>query len=234
MRTRTLAWVGAALLLMPGTSHARKIGYMPTSEQLNAQATVVCNGEVISTALTGPNLVSVYAGGGSGGYAETWMTARVKVLHVFKGSAPAEIVFKYRVPQPNVLLFNSPIHMHLAAGERYRFFLKPGQAKGEFVSVLDGRIDDGYGFQTLCPTEANDSPFLGTNEAVRIALDYLHRKKPGAHYDPALTHVRSDPGGIVDEVTFAASHNLGAEEATVAVFLDRTVDEKGSRLNDHL
>jgi hypothetical protein len=205
---------------------------MPTSEQLNAQAPVVCNGEVISTAYIGPNLVSVYAGGVSAGYPETWMAARVKVLHVFKGSAPAEIIFKYRVPQPDALLMDSPIQMHLAVGERYRFFLKPGSAKGEFIIVLDGRIDDGYGFQTLCPDEADDHPFLGTNEAMRIALDYLHRKKPGVQFDPALTSVRPEPGGMLDEVTFAVSNNRGAEEATVAVFLDGTVDENGSRLNE--
>ena len=161
------------------------------------------------------------------------MSARVQVLHTFKGTAPVEIIFRYRVPQPSAFLVNSPIHLRLEKGERYRFFLQPGSKKNEFLGVLDGRIDDGFGVQLLCPDEADDSPLLGTSEAVRIALDYLHGKKPGVQYDGALASVWPEPGGLVDEVTVAASNNSGAEEATVAVFRDRTVDVTGSHLDKH-
>jgi len=133
VRTRSLAWVGAALLLLPAICHARRIGYIPRPEQLSSQAALICTGKVISMAYTGSNLMSVYDGGVAQGYPETWMSARVKVLHVFKGSAPAEIVIRYRVPRPNGLLCDSPIHMRLATGDRYRFFLGSASEQGEFV-----------------------------------------------------------------------------------------------------
>lgn len=221
------------VLLLPLTSHARRIGYVPTAEQLQEQATLVCNGRVISIEPTGPDLTSIYAGGVPQGYPETWMSAHVQVLHTFKGTAPTEIIFRYRVPQPSGFLMNSPIHLRLEEGERYRFFLKPGPSTGEFVCVLDGRIDDGFGVQLLCPDEADDSPILGTSEAVRIALDYLHAKKPRFTYDPSLTSVWPEPGGMEEEITLVASNNSGAEQATVAIFRDRTVNEKSSQLDEH-
>jgi hypothetical protein len=231
MQTRQFASV-ALLLLGHGVAQARHIGYIPTTEQLETPATLVCIGEVLSTASSGPDLISVYTGGVLQGYPETWMSARVKVLHVFKGAAPAEIIFRYRAPQPQALLEDSPIHVRLIGGNRYYFFLKPGLKAGEFIGVLDGRIDDGFGVQTLCPEESNDSPPMSDAEVVRIALDYLHRKRPGVRFDLSLASVWPEPGGIEDDVTVATSNNAGAEQAKVAVFRDRTIDETDSRLDE--
>jgi hypothetical protein len=229
---RPLASVALLLLLGHGVAQARAIGYIPTTEQLEAPAALVCNGKVLSTAYSGPDLISVYVGGVPQGYPETWMSARVKVFHVFKGAAPAEIIVRYRAPQPQALLVDSPIHVRLIEGDRYYFFLKPGPKDGEFIGVLDGRIDDGFGVQTLCPEESNDSPPISDGEVVRIALDYLHRKRPGVPFDSSLVSVWPEPGGIVVDVTVATSNNAGAEQAKVAVFRDRTIDETGSRLDE--
>jgi hypothetical protein len=159
------------------------------------------------------------------------MSARVKVLHVFKGSAPQEIVLRFRMPQPNLMLVDSPIHMGLAQGARYRFFLKPAAKKDEFVDVLDGKIDDGFALQSLCEDEADNNPYMSNKEAIRLALDYLHKKEPAISYDPKLVSAFPEPGGSAVEVMVATSNNSGARQATVAVFRDRTIDEQGSQLD---
>ena len=47
-------------------------------------------------------------------------------------------------PEAECFFGRPPIHLQLAAGERYRFFLKPAATAGQFVSVLDGTIDDDF------------------------------------------------------------------------------------------
>jgi hypothetical protein len=230
VHARSLASVALLFVGLAGNAQARAINYNPTLAQLETPSAVVCNGEIISTPRSGPDLFSVYKGNGPQGYPETWMSARVRVLHVFKGSAPAEIVFRYRVSQSEAGV-DLPIHVRLYQGDRCRFFLVPAGKQGEFVSVLDGRIDDGFGVQILTPNEGDDSPPMSEAEVVKLAFAYLHREKPGIPYDPKLTYIWREPGGIVTDVYARTSNNARTPEAMVAVMGDRTIDEARTRLD---
>lgn len=224
-----------AFLTIPGMgAQARKIAPIPSLGQLEAASTLVCNGQVIDTALTGPDLISVYKGGVPAGYEETWMTAHVRVLHVFKGAAATLMVVRYRVPRPNAFLGDPPIHLQLAAGERYRFFLKPAATAGQFVSVLDGTIDDDFSLQTLCDDEADDSGPMSDPQAIRAATRYLVRQRSAFAIDSRLVSVWPEPGGLEVEVTFDASQNRGARQAVVWVMRDGKVDENHSKLDQTL
>jgi len=72
---------------------------------------------------------------------------------------------------------------------------------------------------------------MSSAAAIGIAIDYLHRKRPGISFDRGRTSYFPEPGGTSVTVTMATSVNSGAEEATVVVLNDGAVDEAASRLN---
>src|ERR1700735_4152098 len=75
-----------------GASEARQVlAFLP--EEMEPQATLVCNGVVLSVEPTQPRQILHDAVFGP----EVVMVAKIKILHVFKGEAPPPIEFHYHI-----------------------------------------------------------------------------------------------------------------------------------------
>ena len=143
---KTLAFV--LVYAISASSLSARLFRIPTPEELAQKATLICNGRVES-------ITEGRTDKGTGGSWDsiTFFTAKIKVLHVFKGEAPSEIEIKYR-SGPNVP--NGPIQVDLIKGERFRFYLKKGMGESSFVGVLEGKYDDGFAVEPLPPKEPDD------------------------------------------------------------------------------
>lgn len=211
-----------ALLLWPIVSEGRQIQpFLP--EDMEPLSALLCNGTVLSVETTYPR--EVINDGIFG--PEVVMVAKIKILHVFKGDAPEQIEFQYRVsdlPIPDRYMATLPTHPYLKEGERYRFFLNPGKTPGSYVGVLDAKTDDGYDVEKLCQAEADDSSYLKKDEAIKIARDYLHSKNLDATYDweHLLISYNCDTAEWYVELPKFTGWSAGG--ARIAIRGDRTVD----------
>lgn len=147
-----------------------RIILVPKPEEMADQATLICNGvvEAITENSIDKDLVRPWD-------SVTHLTAKIKIVHVFKGNAPPEIEIAYRSgPHPP----NGPYQIHLTEGERYRFFLKNGKSGSSFVSVLDKQYDDGFAVEPLAPKEPDDSPYVSEKEAKALVEQWLKQNHP--------------------------------------------------------
>jgi hypothetical protein len=213
-------------------SEARPVqSYLP--EQLKPLANLICNGTVLSVEQTELK-DSMYPYITPPAIHERIMRARIKVLHVFKGAAPAEIELRYTTWIPDKMMGNNPEHINLQKGERYRFFLKPDEAHSGYVGVLDGGADDDFAVELLSPNEPDDSPYLQKDEAIRIALDYARSKRPGETFEPSQANVLPNPndaGGASWCVTLVNGSGPVTNHSNVTVLGNRSVDEAHTDLD---
>lgn len=165
----------ALFLCLAGHVGARPVLTI-TPEQLVERADVVCNGLVLDVTKTGRKGEVVLHG--NKGLAAEWWKARIKVLSVFKGSAPTEIEMTF--PQLDwekvKMVNNGPLQIGIAPQKRYRFYLN--HAAKAYVGALDGEFDDGGAVEALSATEPdNEPPFLKV-EAQRVAQAYVDKWRP--------------------------------------------------------
>jgi hypothetical protein len=164
VRTGRLAIVTAVICLSPLLAQARVI-LPPAVDDMENRATLVCNAVVESITKVGPI-------GPPTGIYKVRMEARLKILHVFKGSAPKEITYYYGAwgngEPPNATSFE------LSTNTRYRFFLVPGTPKGDFTDTQFDAIDELFGIEPLGSDELDDSPPMKREEAIRLATTTLH------------------------------------------------------------
>jgi hypothetical protein len=188
MMTKTLAL--ALIYAISASSLSARGVRVPGPDELAAQSTLICNGLVESIAEDGTDK----------GHVNPWesvnhFTAKIKVLHVFKGDAPAEIEIKYPLG-PNGL-GNGPIQIQLTAGARFRFFLKSGPNAPYYVGVLDGQYDDGFAVEPLSPQEPDDSAYIPQAEAIAIAKQWVkdnHPELPPLVENPRLRSIDGRSG----------------------------------------
>lgn len=231
MRAPNRLIVSVSLLFLFTVSCAARPVRPWLPEELEPRADLICNGTVISVEDTGIKMNSSYPNVSPPSLPEMVVLAKIKVLHVFKGKAPAVIEFRCRVLQPKTEIGDGPEHVDLGKGLRYRFFLKPDKTGDGYVGVLDGNIDDNYAVEFLCPNESDDSPYLQKDEAIKLALDYLHAKIPGETFEPSRTRVNCNPegsGGASWCVMFSNTADARSNYSYVTVRGDHTIDEKYS------
>ena len=190
-------------------------------EELETQASLICNGTVVSI-----EEVGVRDNSYPGVIHEMRMRAKVKVLHLFKGTAPDEIELQYTTAAPaRVGMMNAPLHIGLQKGKRYRFFLKAAGLNGEFVGVLDGKIDDDFAVEALSPDEPDTSPYLHQDEAIKLASDDIRSKHPGVSWDSdrTIAHCLSGSFGTYWEVFLFKTPTSNSVTWRVEVLNDRKV-----------
>ena len=166
------------------------------------------------------------------------MLAIIKVLHVFKGEPLAEFEFQYRISDASKPERNGAMHIDLEKGKRYRFFLKPGDAPGQYVGVLDGNFDDNFAVEMLWPDEPDDSPYLHQDEAIKIAREVLKLRNLDSQLDWSQAdwshpNVQCFPEGEKGATwNVLLFHPLGQPGGTVLVAVrgDRTIDPDQTRL----
>jgi len=220
IRLFCLAWI-----LGIGMGEAR-ITRPWSPEELEPQASLICNGTVLSIDETGMTKDFTYKNVYPPTFREMVLQAKIKVVHVFKGQAPEEIKFSYRVQMPGPD-FDGPDHVDLEKGKRYRFFLKPGDTPGQYVGVLDGQFDDNYAVEELWPNEPNDSPYLPKADAIEIAREYAQSKKIELKSKWTQISVVSFPtvrSGAVRYVIFSNPQAKSHGFLALIVRYDRTVD----------
>jgi hypothetical protein len=201
-------------------------------DELEPQATLICNGTVLSTESTNVTKDFIYPNINPSSHHEIMMLAKIKVLHVFKGDAPEEIALSYRsnTDEPEI---DGAMHIMLQKGQRYRFFLKAGPAPGQYVGVLDGNFDDNFAVEKLWPNEHDDSPYLRKDDAIKIARDYAASQRIDVKPDCSRIDVFCQPGDVDGAswiVTFLDPIGQSHGGLGVTVRGDRTVDVKQTRL----
>jgi hypothetical protein len=215
-----------------GLADARPVrAYLP--EELEPMATLICNGAVLSVEQMELKDYS-YPGVGPPVIHEWRMRARIKVLHVFKGDAPAEIELRYTTWIPDQLMGNNPEHIALQKGERYRFFLKPDGRNAGFVGVLDGAIDDGFAVELLSANDPDDSSYLRKEQAIKIALDYIRSSRPTETFDQSRTRVTPNPDGVGGASWSVLLYNTSdafSNYSAVTVLQNGTVDPQYTDLD---
>jgi hypothetical protein len=226
--------VSVSLLLLFSAVCAARLVRPWLPEELEPKATLICNGTVLSVEETGIKKDFLYPDiAPSWHQVEMVMLAKIKVLHAFKGQAPAIIEFRYRVlaPSPHTtVVCDGPDHVNLQKDGRYRFFLKPDDLRGGYVSVLEGNYDDNFAVEALTPTEPDDSPYLKKDDAVQFALDRVHSKEPDEKFDLSRIHVACYPE--VDGGATWAVMLFDTGDSTVFVCADHTINEKLTKLNE--
>jgi hypothetical protein len=206
-------------------------------EELEAKASLVCNGTVIAIAESGIKKDFPYPNVSPPTSHEIVLWAKIKVLHVFKGQAPAEIELRYLVLQPTsaLMIIDGPMHIDLQKGSRYRFFLKPDVARGEYVGVLDGEMDDNFAVEELSLGEPDDSPYLHKEEAIKVARDFLKSKNLESTVDwvhPVVNcFCENENSGTWSVLLF---HLDGPTKGNVLIVIrgDRTVNLEQTRLTN--
>jgi len=158
------------LCALSSPSLSARIVLPPLPDALAKQSALICNGQVESITETGTDKTGSHPWD-----SVTHLTAKIKVLHVFKGQAPAEIEIKYN-SGPG--LINGPIQISLEKDKRYRFFLKSGPVAPFYISVLDGKYDDGFAVEALAPKEPDDSAYVSQTEALEIVQKWLKNQHP--------------------------------------------------------
>ncbi len=172
MRTgfRFLAMVMVLLSTFP--AQARDVRFW-LPEELEPKADLICNGSVVSISQMKP--AGEPSVSGAKGRDEVMMEARIKILHVFKGKASSEILFRY--PQSDRFMPWALLHVSLERGQRYRFFLNSGKVGEPYVGVLAKDGDDCFEVQKLLPDEPDQSPFLTKKEVIPLVRKFLADKK---------------------------------------------------------
>jgi hypothetical protein len=210
----------AALLLTLSLATGRPVN-PPHPEWLVQRADLVCSGVVLSVTDLHIKIDSEYANVYPPLSHEMWMRARIKLLHLFKGTAPATFDVDYRTELPDYIAPDGPNHVSLEKGRRYRFFLKPDKTAGAYLDVLDGEIDDEYAVESLGPDEPDDGPWLTETQAIQIGRAYIAKTDP--RLLPKLGHASAGceqtlrPGGAWWMVTFwPTSHNNDLVQVLVA------------------
>jgi len=232
MRSTNCLAVGVSLLLLFSAVGAARpvIPFFP--EELEPKASLICNGTVISVEETGIKKNFSYPNISPSVNVEKVMLAKIKVLHVFKGQAPAEIEFRYRVSTQ--VAIDGADHIELEKGKRYRFFLKPDDVRGGYVGVLEGNFDDNNAVEELWPHEPDDDPWLTKDEAIKIALDYLKSIKVETNFD--LNHTACYPettGPATWTIGFFHSPGTPSNSTWITVRGNRTVDENQSKFGSN-
>jgi hypothetical protein len=155
----------------------------PPPEELYDKATLACTGQVLSITdditgkpflLRGRNLL----GRTSDRATVLHLTAKIKILHIFKGEAPAEIEIKYLIQQASG---DWPEYLRLWAGHRYRFFLQKTDEKSNapsYVGVASNGFKDAFAAMLLSPTEASDSSFISKIEALELITKWMETHHP--------------------------------------------------------
>jgi hypothetical protein len=207
---------------------------------MNSQAKVICNGTVISIEEAGRIQNYTYSDAKfMPPCSMIVFRVRVKVLHLLKGQAPSEIEFRYKNMDytKSAAIMDGPIEIHLRVNERYRFYLKPIEKDGSYVTIFDGRLDD-YSIEALTPSEADDSPGLARDEAIKIARNYIKAKEPGTKFDwDQATAASSNmgtrgSGGAVWNVVVSKSPGIHSGYSQIVVRMDGAIDLEDTTL-DH-
>jgi len=236
MDARRLAFSAFFFFTLLAAAQGRRMDYR-TPEQLTADAKLVCNGEVVSVSPT--NLVPETQFGTPPSPPETVMEARIKVLHVFKGGAAGEIVFRYNVLSSTtsfITSFNVGERVQLNPNGRYRFFLLPTRTPNIYYSVLWWSPDECYAVQTLWPNEPDDGNYLSRDELIRIATKFLHRLRPGESIDAKKSWVFANRGaasgkGMTYNVSLSTPLAKAGNSSLFVVRGDGSVDPSGTKLD---
>lgn len=230
-----------AWLLLPGVCEAWIFRFW-SPEELEPQASLICNGTVLSIEETGIKTHFPYPDTSPPAYLENVMRARIEVRHVFKGQVPAVIEFTYRVrayeheSTDQVEFSGGPMHVALEKGQRYRFFLKPGGLPDQYVGVLNSDTNDIFDVETLWPNEPDDSPYLHKEDAIMIAREYARSKKIELKADWSTARVDGPIGdeknGATWRVVFSNPQVKSHGFLAIVVRGDRTVDPARTRLKN--
>ncbi len=195
-------------------------------------ATFICTGTIVSVDNTGIKSEVPFPGVGPEVFYFVRLRARVKVLHTFKGTKPAEFELNYDILDPDEYrepMGNGPERILLQIGARYRFFLKPGGGKGEYVGVLQGELDDCFAVDPLWPDEKDSDSYLKKDEAIKIARDYLAVQRPGAKFEGDTS---VDFTGYSWGVILRETHEARSSYAAINIRGDRMIDTQHSKLQD--
>jgi hypothetical protein len=227
--------VGAMMLLTIRLGYARLVAEPSSSDGFEYLSTLTCNGIILSAANTSTKVDSIYANTEPSLFHEVWMRARVKVLHVFKGTAPAEIDFSYRVTPPDAVMLDGPEHVDLKVGKRYRFFLRPGFEGKSYVNVHDGMIDDNFAVQTLSSGELDAASCLQPERVTTLARDYFKSKFPqrtlaGTRPTAHLAWPEDEKGALWSVIFWPQGTKRNA--VNIAVRNDGSIDAKRSNWGD--
>jgi hypothetical protein len=236
--SRDLAIVAALFLMLGGCAQARAFR-LPTPDEMDKASTLVCNAVVESITDTGkPD--------NQGNWTQKRMEAKLKLLHVFKGNASSEITISYRALDLSHDQFvdDGPQDIQLKVGGRYRFFLVPDQVPGVYTDVQWQTSDEEFAAQPLGAQEHDDSPYIGQEEAAKIATDYVQAHAPKILTDlmpgqadcfPVYDNLSSPGNGLgteyVMDFRIRPEHtDIVRDSARVVIWGDRTVDEKDCAL----
>jgi hypothetical protein len=225
-----LSGILCVLLYTVSLSHvSARIIIPPAPEVLAEQSTLVCNGRVESVSVTGDGFSAI-------------ITAKIKVLHVFKGEPLSELEIRYDNSQEFAQNGGFPISLN--QNSRYRFFLKKGSVAPFYVLTYDG-LDKCYSVEALASNEADDAAFINKKELTEIAAKWMKDHHP--ELPPLIEYPASQPPGspsvkltlprqmIIQEWYERGRYSLvvqsrfkdGSGNNRVLVILtDRTVDEK--------
>ena len=172
MRTGFSFFAMVMVLLSIFPAQARDVRFW-LPEELEPKADLIFNGSVVSIRQMKPAGEPSVPGAKGGD--EVMMEARIKMLHVFKGNASSEILFRY--PQSNRFMPGALLHVSLKSGQRYRFFLNSGKEGEPYLGVLAKDGDDCFEVQKLLPDEPDQSPFLTKKEVIPLVRKFLAGKK---------------------------------------------------------
>jgi hypothetical protein len=224
----------ALSLLIPCVAQARGF-HFPATDELDKASTLICNAVVESVTDTGKPIVGVLC-------PEKRMEAKLKVLHVFKGRANAQITIAYRnIDWTHLtIITDGPDEIHLEPGSRYRFFLVPDQVPGVYTDAQYKTQDEALATQPLGVQEHDDSAYVSKAEAEKIAIAYVrihapeiltHLPQPDVPWSSVFPHT-GIPGapGTLYMVDFYGNPVTPNESAHVAIWGDRSVDLKETKL----
>lgn len=208
---KTLTLIGMACL-----SGTECYAYHWKPEVLEANATVICSGKVLS--MEEGQKVDPSVG-------DVMVRAKVKILHVFKGQAPAEMEVRFR-EYSGYLELQGPVEVELRTGQRYRFFLTAESLKHGFIGVRIERNDAAL----LGPNEPDNNSYLPEKDAIAIAQDYARSK----HLEDKVNFAAANalyhpyfPKGAAWGVRFFPNDGT-SPEFVVAIHMDRTIDSATS------
>ena len=233
MRFANLLKLGTLAWLLGTSAGDARISQPWTPEELGPKADLICNGTVVSVEDTGIKKDFIYPNITPSTHHEFVMKANIKVLHVFKGNAPTEIEFTYRISDPSAPEVNGAMHVELQKGSRYRFFLKPGDGPGQYVGVLDGSFDDNFDVEALWDNEPDDSKYLTNDEAFNIALDYAqsHKLEIKNQWNSNIS-CYPESSGAIWIVTFSSTGTLDPGSLQIVVRGGGSVDPDKVRVSD--
>jgi hypothetical protein len=190
---------------------------VPTPEQLAEKADLICTGQVLDIVedATGKSIVNrppVDPGN------LIPVTAKVKVLHVFKGQLPSEIKIKYIL---QLIVVGYPAHMDITKDSRYRFYLQKNLGEQPYIGVVLGAFNDVFAAMPLAANEADDSIPISKTEAQDIAIGWLKEKHPDL-----VSQLQSDSLRPMDGFHSDGRWYVPVGLKMLVILSNRTVDEK--------